>query len=229
MVKNTVKLLSGTISVDSIRGEFTRLVMTLPLSVNVVDAFIIKASGHHLLLPMQHIVETRQVKESQIRTEAGRGTLRFNDEAILLVDQPDLMTLGTPCRPPVWNVIFVRYNEEMLTLRVTAILGRRRILLKPLPDSLKSMEFLSAVTIVDNGMPAFVLIITDVEMPGENGFEFTDRVRNHPKCSETPVIIMSSLGSDADIRKGIGVGANAYIVKGSFDQKVFIETVESLI
>jgi len=75
----------------------------------------------------------------------------------------------------------------------------------------------------------FDLIITDVEMPGEDGFALTERIRSHPKHSETPVMIMSSRGSDADIRQGISVGASAYIVKGQFEQKVFIETLESLI
>jgi two-component system, chemotaxis family, sensor kinase CheA len=40
---------------------------------------------------------------------------------------------------------------------------------------------------------------------------------------------LSSLASDYDKRRGIEVGANAYIVKGGFEQESFLETVESLI
>lgn len=73
------------------------------------------------------------------------------------------------------------------------------------------------------------LIVTDVEMPGINGFELTRRIRSSEKTAETPVIIVTSLASDEDKRKGIEVGAQAYIVKGSFDQTVLLNTVKSLV
>lgn len=73
------------------------------------------------------------------------------------------------------------------------------------------------------------LIVTDVEMPGINGFELTQRIRNSDKTAEIPVIIVTSLASDEDKRKGIEVGAQAYIVKGSFDQTVLLNTVKSLV
>lgn len=75
----------------------------------------------------------------------------------------------------------------------------------------------------------FDLMVSDVEMPGMTGFELTARVRESEATRELPVIIVTSLASDADRRKGIEVGAQAYIVKGAFDQGTLLETVESLI
>ncbi len=75
----------------------------------------------------------------------------------------------------------------------------------------------------------FDLMVCDVEMPGMNGFEVTARVREAEATSELPVIIVTSLASDGDRRKGIEVGAQAYIVKGAFDQGTLLDTVESLI
>ncbi|AMV70797.1 hybrid sensor histidine kinase/response regulator [Desulfuromonas carbonis] len=75
----------------------------------------------------------------------------------------------------------------------------------------------------------FDLMVSDVEMPGMTGFELTAKVRQIEALRELPVIIVTSLASDADRRKGIEVGAQAYIVKGAFDQGTLLETVESLI
>lgn len=73
------------------------------------------------------------------------------------------------------------------------------------------------------------LVITDVEMPRLDGFSFTERLRADDRYRNVPVIIVTSREKDEDKRRGIQVGANAYIVKGAFDQSNLIETVRSLI
>ena len=75
----------------------------------------------------------------------------------------------------------------------------------------------------------FDLIVTDIEMPGMDGFELTRQLRQSESHADVPVIIVSSRASDEDKRRGIEVGAQAYIVKGSFDQGKLIEAVETLI
>ena len=67
----------------------------------------------------------------------------------------------------------------------------------------------------------FDLVISDVEMPGINGFELTRRLRTLLEYRDVPVIIVSSLSRDEDKRKAIEAGAQAYIVKGSFEQGTF--------
>jgi two-component system chemotaxis sensor kinase CheA len=73
------------------------------------------------------------------------------------------------------------------------------------------------------------VVVSDVEMPLMNGFEFAAKVRKESKFPDIPFILCTSLESDKDKRRGIEVGANAYIVKGSFDQSNLLETIEKLI
>ncbi len=73
------------------------------------------------------------------------------------------------------------------------------------------------------------LVITDVEMPRLDGFSLTKRLRDDERYRNVPIIIVTSLEKDEDKKRGITVGANAYIVKGAFDQSNLIETVQSLI
>lgn len=73
------------------------------------------------------------------------------------------------------------------------------------------------------------LVITDVEMPRMDGFTLTENLRKKIDYKHTPVIIVTSLDKESDKRRGIQVGANAYIVKGSFDQSNLLSTVQSLI
>jgi two-component system chemotaxis sensor kinase CheA len=73
------------------------------------------------------------------------------------------------------------------------------------------------------------LVITDIEMPRMDGFELTEAIRRSKRSHELPVILISARCSDPDKARGIEVGADAYIVKSTFDQKELLETLGQLL
>jgi two-component system chemotaxis sensor kinase CheA len=73
------------------------------------------------------------------------------------------------------------------------------------------------------------LLVSDVDMPRMNGFELTAKVRASREFADLPVVLVTSLDSREDRERGIEVGANAYIVKSSFDQSNLLEVVKRLI
>jgi len=75
----------------------------------------------------------------------------------------------------------------------------------------------------------FDLVVSDVEMPRMNGFEFTRRLRREEAHRELPVILVTSLSSEEDKKTGVEAGADAYIVKGAFDQGNLIATIRQLL
>ncbi len=72
------------------------------------------------------------------------------------------------------------------------------------------------------------LIVSDVEMPRMNGFELTTKIKASPELRALPVIIVSSLNSEENKRRGIEAGAQAYITKGDFSQTNLLDTIEYL-
>ena len=72
---------------------------------------------------------------------------------------------------------------------------------------------------------AFDVVVSDVDMPRLNGFELTARIRGDRKLADLPVILVTALESRQDRERGIDVGANAYIVKSSFEQSNLLEIV----
>jgi len=69
------------------------------------------------------------------------------------------------------------------------------------------------------------LVVSDVDMPRMNGFVLTEKIRSDPVFVDLPVILVTSLDSREDREHGITVGANAYIVKSSFDQSNLLEMI----
>lgn len=76
---------------------------------------------------------------------------------------------------------------------------------------------------------AFDAVISDIQMPNLDGLQLTQRIRQHREYNELPVVLVTTLASDDDRRRGAEAGANAYITKGSFNQEVLLETLERLI
>ena len=71
------------------------------------------------------------------------------------------------------------------------------------------------------------LLITDVEMPEMDGLTLTRSLKEQEKFQTLPIIIVSTKGDAEDRRQGLNAGADAYIVKGEFDEKNLLETVDS--
>ena len=73
------------------------------------------------------------------------------------------------------------------------------------------------------------LVVSDVDMPRMNGFDLTARVRASREFADLPVVLVTSLDSREDRERGIEAGANAYIVKSSFEQSNLLEVIKRLI
>jgi len=71
---------------------------------------------------------------------------------------------------------------------------------------------------------SFDLILTDINMPEINGLEIVSFVKKHPQYRSIPTIIVSTEQSEEDIKKGLALGANAYVTK-PFDPEKLKETV----
>jgi two-component system chemotaxis sensor kinase CheA len=74
----------------------------------------------------------------------------------------------------------------------------------------------------------FDLVVSDVEMPRMNGFDLTARIRADKKLTELPVVLVTAMETREDRERGIDVGANAYLIKSSFDQSNLLEAVRRL-
>jgi two-component system chemotaxis sensor kinase CheA len=73
------------------------------------------------------------------------------------------------------------------------------------------------------------LLLSDVDMPHLNGFDLVRRVREDARCLHLPVVLVTSLDTAEDRERGIAAGADAYIVKRTFDQQTLLDTIARLV
>lgn len=141
--------------------------------------------------------------------------------------------------------IFLAAKEGKSTLGRDATAPERVIRVLVVDDSVNTREIEKSileaygyqVTLAGDGVEAlekarkgkYDIVITDVEMPRMDGFTLTETLRAEAEYKDTPIMLLTSRDKEEDKRRGIQVGANAYILKGDFEQSNLIATIENLL
>ncbi len=73
------------------------------------------------------------------------------------------------------------------------------------------------------------IVVTDLEMPKLNGFELVQAMKADEKLKKIPVIMVTSVENPKDRERGMTNGADAYVVKGKFDQQELLQTIRHFI
>ncbi len=163
------------------------------------------------------------------------ATILGNQEVVLVLHAADLMKLAhsvksnkpltrNAVREEVKPVKTILVVDDSITTRTLEknILEAAGYNVRLATDGEEAFNAL-----VSEEMPS--LVVSDIDMPRLNGFGLTGRIKQDDRFKEIPVILVTSLDTPSHKARGIEVGADAYIVKSSFDQGNLLETIEQLI
>ena len=120
-------------------------------------------------------------------------------------------------------------------------MSKRVLIVDDEPNIVISLEFLMkregfAVSVARDGEEALEriraerpdLVILDVMMPKLNGFEVCETVRADPQLAGIRILMLTAKGRETEMRKGISLGADAYIAK-PFSTRDLVDRVKSLL
>ncbi len=139
VVKRAVESMNGHIDVESVRDVGTKFTLSLPLTVLVATALMVRAGGERYAIPLPAVREVMMLTTGAHQRMGERSILHIGDEAIEV--QPLQQILNRRSIPVEIGkpVVIVRTADGMIGLLVDELLGRQEIVIKPL-GSLKSLE-----------------------------------------------------------------------------------------
>ena len=169
----------------------------------------------------------------RVRNVAGASVLGTG-RVVPVLNVPDLMKSAVkPMAPPLGPVAAetgAAAKKQSILVVEDSITSRA--LLKNILESAgynitTAVDGIDAYTALKTG--TFDLVVSDVEMPRMDGFDLTAKLRSDKQLAQMPIVLVTALESREHRERGIDVGANAYIVKSSFDQSNLLEIVRRLI
>jgi two-component system chemotaxis sensor kinase CheA len=166
---------------------------------------------------------------ARVRNIAGAAVLG-SGELVPVLDVPDL--LRSAAKPAARPLRAERPKEQRKAVLVAEDSITSRTLLKTILEAAgydvgTAVDGADAFTVLKT--QRFDAVVSDVDMPRMNGFELTAKIRADSALSALPVVLVTSLESREHREKGIDAGANAYIVKSSFDQSNLLGTLRRLL
>jgi two-component system chemotaxis sensor kinase CheA len=170
---------------------------------------------------------------SRVRNIAG-ATVLGTGKVVLVLNVADLLKSATTSakKPAIVANVPGKKTRKKKSILVVEDSITARTLLK---NILESAGY-GVVTAVDGveGFTAlqsrpFDLVVSDVQMPRMNGLELTGKIRATKEFATLPVVLVTGLESQEDKRQGVSAGANAYIVKSSFDQGNLLSAIRRMI
>ena len=206
-------------------GEFIQLLVLVHAEKRI--AFIVD----EILEECQILVKELGKQLNRVRNISG-ATVIGSGKVVPVINVSDLMKSAGKVSAAKVITSERKTPEKIYKLLVAEDSITSRTLIK---NILESAGY-SVETSVD-GVDAFTkalvgkfdLIVSDVDMPRMNGFELTAKIRKDKKLDELPVVLVTALESREDREHGIDVGANAYIVKSSFDQSNLLDVIKKLL
>lgn len=156
-VKRTVEAVGGTLELDSAPGAGSRITFRLPLTVAVQPVLLVRVGEEVLGLPIAKVHGAAQVEMSRLDRSRGAPVLAYDGELVPVHDLTRL--LGFPCdgTRDERSVVVAEGGDGRVGLAVDALLGQQEAVLKPLGKPLDAVAGLSAVTVLGNGRPVFIL------------------------------------------------------------------------
>jgi two-component system chemotaxis sensor kinase CheA len=156
-VKRTVEGVGGALEIDSAPGRGSRVTFRLPLTVAVQPVLLVRVGEEVLGVPIAKVHGAAQVTLS--RLERSQGTPVIPHEGALVPVHDLARLLGFPGAAGDERAIVIADGGDpgRVGLAVDALLGQHEAVLKPLGEPLENVPGLSAVTVLGNGRPVFIL------------------------------------------------------------------------
>jgi two-component system chemotaxis sensor kinase CheA len=166
VVKKTIEGLDGEIYIRSEENKGTKFVISLPLTLAIQDALMVKINGEIFAIPLSAISETLMIKSDEIKQVKGYDVIVLRDNTIPLIDSRESLNIeiedSSYKEKDEMPVVIVKSGGKEIGLIVEELLYQQEIVIKSLGDYLDNVKNISGATIIGDGEVALILDVRDI-------------------------------------------------------------------
>ena len=160
-VKRQIDSLRGTLTLASEEGKGTRILITLPLTLAIIDGLLVQIGADQFITPMATVMENVELLRSQRAGKNGRNVIAVRGELIPYIDlRASFGIFSEP--PPIAKVVIVQHEDQRVGLVVDAVLGTHQTVIQSLGKVFRNVNVVSGATIMGDGRVALILDVAAI-------------------------------------------------------------------
>jgi len=159
VVRKEIESLGGSVRVESEAGRFTRMTLTIPLTLAIIDGLLVKIGSEHFVFPLQSVEECIELTISEGEETEGKNLVTNRGELLPYVRLREQFSVSGG-KPEIEQIVVVNSNEGKVGFVVDHVVGDLQTVIKNLGKLYKNVEGISGGTILGDGS---VALIVDVQ------------------------------------------------------------------
>lgn len=157
VVKRNIEALRGTVDVDTVAGTGTTIVIRLPLTLAIIDGFLVRVGGSSYVIPLDMVLECIEMADAERNAgKAGSHYINLRGEVLPYLPLHDLFEEQTSAQDRE-NIVVVHHGGQKAGLVVDTLLGEVQTVIKPLGKVFQRLIGISGATILGSGDVAVIL------------------------------------------------------------------------
>ncbi|MDY6934141.1 MAG: chemotaxis protein CheA [Spirochaetota bacterium] len=156
VVKKNIQSLRGNITIDSKEGIGTTMRIHLPLTLAIIDGFMVKVGSVFYVLPLDMVIECSEITAEDISGSDAYNFLNLRGEILPFLRLRDFFNV-TEGKKERENIVVVEYNQRRIGLVVDKLIGEFQTVIKPLGKIFRKLQWAIGATILGTGEVALIL------------------------------------------------------------------------
>jgi two-component system, chemotaxis family, sensor kinase CheA len=171
VVKRNIQSLGGTIDLFSAPGEGTRVTVSVPLTLAIMEAMTVAVGGETYVLPLSCVVESLSLDPAELHSLPGQGeTLRVRDDYLPVLRLGTLFPPKAPRADGGAIAVIVETDGCDAALLVDELVGQQQVVVKSLETNFRKVPGLAGATVMGDGSVALILDVGHlVRLSGRDG------------------------------------------------------------
>ena len=156
VVKTKIEALGGTVELHSELGKGTTFIVTLPLTLQIIQALLVKVGEETFAVSLGFIERVIEFKDENVKKTNGEEVIVYRDKIIPLVRLNNMLGIESESKGKKY-VIIVKIGNKLSGLLVDSLLGQQEIVIKPLGKIFKDTKAYIGATILGDGLVTLIL------------------------------------------------------------------------